>query len=175
MGKRWLMAVAVAGVFACKTVPVDARQNDDGTRPGVVNDDRSPGNAEKRALRAKQDSIRVDEKVRQSCGDLPEAHFAFDSSSVGGDAAAKLDALARCFVSGPLKDKNLKLIGHTDPRGGPDYNLELGKERAQSVARYLTDKGVEPKRIDIASKGEAEASPNPEGWAQDRIVDVTVD
>ncbi|AUX39531.1 ompA-family exported protein [Sorangium cellulosum] len=118
-------------------------------------------------------SIRIDDKILKACGDLPTARFAFDSTSIQGEAATALDALARCFVSGPLKGKGLKLIGHADPRGETEYNLALGQKRAGSVAEYLATKGLEQGRIATSSKGEFESSgTDEEGWARDRKVDI---
>ena len=118
-------------------------------------------------------SIHIDDKITKACGDLPTAHFAFDSADVTGDAAAALDALARCFVSGPLKGKGMKLVGHADPRGETEYNFALGQKRAGSVAGFLAKKGLEQNRMATSSKGELEASGTDEaGWARDRKVDI---
>ena len=118
-------------------------------------------------------SIHIDDKITKACGDLPTAHFAFDSSEVSGDAAAALDALARCFVTGPLKGKGMKLIGHADPRGETEYNFGLGQKRAGSVADFLAKKGLEQPRMATSSKGELEATGTDEqGWARDRKVDI---
>ncbi|WP_437279657.1 OmpA family protein [Sorangium sp. So ce375] len=118
-------------------------------------------------------SIRIDDKILKACGDLPTARFAFDSTAIEGEAAGALDALARCFVSGPLKGKGMKLIGHADPRGETEYNLGLGQKRAGSVAEYLGKKGLEQGRIATSSKGEFEATgTDEEGWARDRKVDI---
>lgn len=118
-------------------------------------------------------SIRIDDKILKACGDLPTARFAFDSSAIEGEAANALDALARCFVEGPLKGKGLKLIGHADPRGETEYNLGLGHRRAGSVAEYLAAKGLDQGRIATSSKGEFEATgTDEEGWARDRRVDI---
>ncbi len=118
-------------------------------------------------------SIRIDDKILKACGDLPTARFAFDSTAIEGEAASALDALARCFVSGPLKGKGMKLIGHADPRGETEYNLGLGQKRAGSVAEYLAKKGLEQGRIATSSKGEFEATgADEEGWARDRKVDI---
>src|SRR5262245_41675602 len=48
-------------------------------------------------------SVHIDDKIQKACGDIPTAHFAFDSVQIGADAAISLESLARCFVSGPLK------------------------------------------------------------------------
>lgn len=118
-------------------------------------------------------SVHIDDRIVRACGDLPTARFAFDSANVLPDSASALDALARCFVTGPLRGRNLKLIGHADPRGETEYNLALGHQRAYSVVDILAQRGVEVGRMITSSKGEFEASGADEaGWARDRKVDV---
>ena len=118
-------------------------------------------------------SVHIEDKIVKACGDIPSARFAFDSVAIEGDAATALDALARCFVTGPLKGKGMRLVGHADPRGETEYNLALGHKRAGSVGEYLAKKGMEQGRIATTSKGEFEASGmDDEGWARDRKVEV---
>ncbi len=118
-------------------------------------------------------SIHVDDKIMKACGDVPTAHFAFDSARIQPDAGAVLDAIARCFVSGPLKGHSMKLIGHADPRGEHEYNFGLGQKRAGSVAAYLSSKGLQAPRIQTSSKGDTDATGVDEaGWARDCKVDV---
>lgn len=118
-------------------------------------------------------SVHIDERILRACGDLPTAHFAFDSANVLPESASALDALARCFVSGPLQGKSLRLVGHADPRGETEYNLGLGHQRAYSVVDILAQRGVPMSRMSTSSKGEFEASGVDEmGWARDRKVEV---
>ena len=118
-------------------------------------------------------SIHVDQKITKLCGDLPEAHFAFDSAEVGPTAGALLDPLARCFVSGPGKGKGLRFVGHADARGETEYNFALGMKRASSVSKYLHEKGVDKGKLEATSKGELEATGEDEaGWARDRKVEI---
>jgi peptidoglycan-associated lipoprotein len=118
-------------------------------------------------------SVHIDDKILRACGSIPTAHFAFDSSSVQADAAAALDALARCFVSGPLAGRSMRLIGHTDPRGEVEYNLALGQRRAGNVGDYLIKRGMEKGHVASSSRGEFDATgTDEEGWARDRKVDV---
>ena len=121
-------------------------------------------------------SIQIDDKILKACGDIPKARFAFDSASIGPEAQGALDALARCFVSGPLKgSKGMRLVGHADPRGETEYNLALGQKRAGSVGEYLSTKGLDKGRIQTLSKGAFEATGTDEdGWARDRKVDVAL-
>jgi peptidoglycan-associated lipoprotein len=120
-------------------------------------------------------SIHIDDKIIKACGDLPTAHFAFDSVAIGPEAGGALDALARCFVSGPLKGRSMRLVGHADPRGETDYNLALGQKRAGSVANYLSQKGLDKAHVETLSKGALEATGTDEqGWARDRKVEVVL-
>jgi peptidoglycan-associated lipoprotein len=120
-------------------------------------------------------SVHIEERIVRACGDLPTAHFAFDSANVLPDSGHALDALARCFVSGPLRGKGLKLVGHADPRGETEYNLALGHQRAYSVLDILAQRGVELGRMTTSSKGEFEAIGSDESsWARDRRVEVVL-
>ncbi|MFO0550346.1 MAG: OmpA family protein [Polyangiaceae bacterium] len=118
-------------------------------------------------------NVKIDEKIIKLCGDLPTARFSFDSAEVSAEASNVLDALARCFISGPGKGKGIKLVGHADPRGETEYNLALGQRRAGSVGNFLQKKGVEQNRVATSSKGEFEATGTDEsGWAADRKVEI---
>ncbi|NUQ75713.1 MAG: OmpA family protein [Polyangiaceae bacterium] len=118
-------------------------------------------------------SVHIDDKIVKACGNLPTPHFAFDSANIQQPARDTLNALAECFSKGALKGKEVKLVGHADPRGDIDYNLGLGHRRAGSVAEYLAKQGVEKDRLDTTSKGEFEASGSDEdGWAKDRKVEI---
>ena len=120
-------------------------------------------------------SIHIDERILRACGDLPAAHFAFDSSSVQPEAADALDALARCFTTGALAGRSMLLTGHTDSRGEVEYNIALGQRRAGSVAGYLAGRGLPRARLGTTSHGEFDATgTDEEGWARDRKVDVTL-
>jgi peptidoglycan-associated lipoprotein len=138
-----------------------------------VGDGSSTANNSKGAAAEGASGVKIDDKIIKACGDLPTARFAFDSAQVSADAAAALDALARCFISGPLKGKGMRLVGHADPRGEVEYNLALGQRRAGSVSDFIARKGLEPGRMATSSRGEFEATgTDEEGWALDRKVEI---
>ena len=85
-----------------------------------------------------------------------------------------LAKVASCVNDGPLKGKELELVGHADPRGSDKYNEELGMSRAEAVAAYLRDQGVAASQIEIQSQGEDAASDNPFEWPLERRVDIRV-
>ena len=66
-------------------------------------------------------------------------------SDVGEQAAREL---LRAILE--QQPERVRVIGHTDPRGGPDYNLKLSKARAETVAAFLRANGV---KAQIAAEG----------------------
>ncbi len=120
-------------------------------------------------------AVRLDQKIREACGDTAaDAYFDNDSTTVLTDASARLDSLATCFTTGALKDRSVNIVGYTDPTGTEGYNKELGKSRADHVAKYLEQKGVPAARMHVSSRGEEGSSPDPAKWSADRMVDLTL-
>lgn len=119
--------------------------------------------------------VTVDRTLMEQCG-LKEAqlYFPYDSADVKGNGDDRVRAMADCLTSGNLKGKQLQLVGHADPRGTEEYNKELGKSRAQTIADLLTAAGVPQDKLVIQSKGESAASDDQDNWPYDRRVEVSV-
>ncbi len=119
-------------------------------------------------------SINIDDAILKACGIAePKAHFAFDSANVQGQDTSTLEQVAKCFVSGPLKGRTIKLVGHADPRGETEYNFVLGNSRADAVGGFLRSKGMDNAKIATTSRGELDATGVDEtGWTRDRRVDI---
>lgn len=116
--------------------------------------------------------VYLDPTIASACGiEQPKAFFEFDSARL--EAGAGLDSVATCFSSGPLKGKSMEIVGRADPRGGDEYNKQLGRSRAESVSAYLSSKGLGNEMMTVRSTGEEKAAGTDEnGWAYDRRVDV---
>jgi peptidoglycan-associated lipoprotein len=121
-------------------------------------------------------AVRISPEITTACGiSDPDAYFAFDSAHVRADDARVLGQLVTCFSTGPLKGRTVKLVGHADPRGGSDYNMTLGQSRADSVAAYLTGKGLDKAKAESTTRGAMDATGYDEpGWARDRRVDIVL-
>lgn len=65
--------------------------------------------------------------------------FGADEASVPAPARPDLAALAACLVR---SGQAIRVEGHTDARGTPEYALALSARRAQSVAAALVALGV---------------------------------
>lgn len=78
-------------------------------------------------------------------------YFDFDSYVVRPEAAAVLEAHAR--VLNANRTRRVALEGHTDERGGREYNLALGQRRAEAVRRSLALLGVSDAQMEAVSFG----------------------
>jgi outer membrane protein OmpA-like peptidoglycan-associated protein len=75
-------------------------------------------------------------------------------------------------------DKTLiDVVGHTDASGEDDYNYDLSRRRASSVAQYFASQQVNSDRFNVEGRGEREpiASNDSEtGKSQNRRVEITI-
>ena len=167
-----ILGAALAAALGCSSAPPRPADTAGGATKTTA-DAKPAGTARQDTVTPTSGSLHIDDRIMKACGDVPTAHFAFDSAKIQLDAAAALDAIARCFVSGPLKGHGMKLIGHADPRGEHEYNFALGQKRAGSVGTYLSGKGLDASKVQSSSKGDTDATGTDEaGWARDRKVDV---
>jgi peptidoglycan-associated lipoprotein len=118
--------------------------------------------------------IRISDEIKKACGITDsDAHFAFDSANIRQEDHRILGQLATCFTSGPLAGRLMNLVGHTDPRGEPEYNMALGGKRSENVKGFLVQKGMANDKVATSSRGELDASGTDESsWSADRRVDV---
>jgi peptidoglycan-associated lipoprotein len=119
-------------------------------------------------------ALHISDEIVKACGiSEPDAYFAFDSSNLRPEDSNVLKQIVTCFTSGALKGRQLKLVGHADPRGGSDYNMTLGQSRADSVSTYLVKTGMDKAKTESTSRGAMDATGSDEPtWARDRRVDM---
>ena len=105
-----------------------------------------------------------------------QVQFAFDDYHLDSDAQGMLDQMAGELQSHP--GYVLEVRGYADARGSERYNYNLGRERADSVLRYMmTRHSVPTTRVAIVSFGEESPIADNEtndGRAQNRRVQVRV-
>lgn len=84
-------------------------------------------------------------------GKVQDIYFAFDSWSITPKAAEYLKDGAEWLQANP--NNIVTIEGHCDQRGTQDYNLVLGKKRAEATRDYLLSLGIQPERVKIVSYG----------------------
>jgi peptidoglycan-associated lipoprotein len=122
--------------------------------------------------------INVSADIRKMC-DIDDSEkapkFDFDSQQLAGNDRDVLQQVARCFTTGPLTGRSLRLTGRADPRGETEYNMNLGEARATSVRSYLANLGVGSAKMNETSRGALDATGHDEEtWRKDRRVDISL-
>lgn len=101
-------------------------------------------------------------------------YFDFDSYSIKSDAQAQIEAHARFMKESG--NRKVVIEGHTDERGGREYNLALGQKRAEAVRRALGVLGVNDSQMEAVSFGKEKpaATGNTEdAFAQNRRAELS--
>jgi len=84
-----------------------------------------------------------------------KVYFDYDKSGLRGDAKQILeDAVA---LLGRNPESTILITGNADIRGKENYNLKLGKARAEQVKSFMLDNGIAETRIKIVSRGKLDA------------------
>lgn len=78
-------------------------------------------------------------------------YFDFDSFVIRPDARPIIEAHGRRLRADPKL--HVALEGHTDDRGGREYNLGLGQKRADAVRKALSLMGVADSQMEAVSFG----------------------
>lgn len=91
---------------------------------------------------------------------LDAVQFEHGSSKLNEDSHSLLDQVALMIKAHP-QVKRVRIEGHTDDTGPEDVNQRLSQQRANSVRRYLINKGVSPQRL--SAKGYGESKPLVDG------------
>jgi outer membrane protein OmpA-like peptidoglycan-associated protein len=101
--------------------------------------------------------------------------FAYDRSDLNADAKTSLDKLKTTLLKYP--ETNITVIGHTDSKGTKKYNQTLSESRANSVATYTSQNGIEHNRLTAIGKGETDpiaTNDTEEGSASNRRVEFVI-
>lgn len=106
---------------------------------------------------------------------LRNIFYATDSFNLKSESKVELNKLYQF-----LEDNSglkIEISGHTDNRGSEQYNMELSKKRAQSVYKYLIDKGIDHERLSYAGYGENQpvaTNETEEGRAKNRRTEIKI-
>ncbi|HEY5937393.1 MAG TPA: OmpA family protein [Kofleriaceae bacterium] len=169
--KNWVVVAAIS--FGCgsnaKTKPV--------APPASTGTSTSQAKPPQKSVPASP-NVSVSDELAKQCKlrftDVEKApNFSYNDAELQPSDRDILQQVAECLIRGPLKGKNVQLVGRADPRGTDEYNLGLGARRAETVKTYLQRLGVPAARMSPTTRGELDASGAEEnGWQRDRRVDL---
>lgn len=197
--KGSLLSALALSVVACSSTPKNASDAD---MDMANSEQQTEDYAEKARLALeKADSGKADVEVLQADGvngqaltgedmgaeDLPEVtgkdamaktfepiiYFGYDQFIVDDASLETIKHYAAILVDNP--SEKIQLVGHTDERGTPEYNLALGERRAKAVAEAFMLYGVNTNRIAVVTMGEevpVDLDHTEDAWAKNRRVEI---
>ena len=171
MMKRMFPALAVAiALVGCSSVKLDDVPVEDkgagAVQPG------GPGTGGQSSVAP----VVTDGAVGERAGPANVAriiYFDYDSYVIKPDFQSLIEAHARFLKAN--NGRRIAIEGHTDERGGREYNLALGQRRAEAVRRSLGLLGVPDTQMEAVSFGkEKPAAPGSDeaAWTQNRRVEI---
>jgi outer membrane protein OmpA-like peptidoglycan-associated protein len=101
--------------------------------------------------------------------------FASNQSAINSRFYATLDDVAA--VLNRYDQSVIDIVGHADSDGSDDYNLNLSRQRASSVAQYLVQRNVLADRLYVDGRGESApiaSNATADGKAQNRRVEILI-
>ncbi|MBC7973715.1 MAG: OmpA family protein, partial [Myxococcales bacterium] len=87
-------------------------------------------------------------------GTIAGIDFDFNKDTIRATSKPVLDKAVAVLKEFP--DVRVKIVGHTDDVGTPEFNADLSRRRAEAVKKYMTDAGVDPSRIETEGRGALE-------------------
>ena len=100
-------------------------------------------------------------------------YFDFDSFGIAPQYTGLIEGHARLLAAN--RGKRVVIEGHTDERGGREYNLALGQKRAAAVAKSLALLGATDAQVEAVSFGKerpASEGQDEAAWAQNRRAEI---
>ncbi|MBX3601976.1 MAG: peptidoglycan-associated lipoprotein Pal [Rubrivivax sp.] len=100
-------------------------------------------------------------------------YFDFDSFAIRDEFQALIEGHARVLAAN--RGKRMVVEGHTDERGGREYNLALGQKRAEAVVRAMALLGASEQQLEAVSFGEerpAVQGSDESAWSRNRRAEL---
>jgi len=117
------------------------------------------------------------ERVGQGIKITFDSGLLFDTGKATLKAASMENLKSLAKILNKYEDTNILLEGHTDSDGSEEFNLQLSRSRANSVANYLQGLNVNATRFTIMGYGEQQpvaSNETVEGKQMNRRVEVAI-
>lgn len=168
MKKRVFLAAAMLAVVAgCSSVKLDDVPVEDKTAT-------TPGAGQGGQSQVTQ--VQAD----PTAGNLPGprdvsrlVYFDYDSYVIKPEYQPLIESHARYLKANGTR--KIVVEGHTDERGGREYNLALGQRRSEAVRRALNLLGVADSQVEAVSFGEekpANSGGDEAAWSKNRRAEI---
>jgi peptidoglycan-associated lipoprotein len=160
-----ILAVALFAAGCSSTVPLEDKS-------GVPVETRTPSPVDGGAA-GKSAVTTVDTGKDAAATASRIVYFDFDSFVVKDEFRPLIEAQAKRMAAN--RALRVTIEGHTDERGGREYNLSLGQKRAEAVLRSLTLLGANETQLEAVSFGKerpAVTGSDEAAWARNRRAEI---
>ena len=185
MKQASIVLFALVTLFGCSStkidadVPVETRPTAAGTGSGSTSGSQSGSGMSSAASSGTAQSavtpVDLTKVAPVAASNLPRVvYFDFDSYAVRDEYRGAIETYAKLLSVD--RNKRLAIEGHTDDRGGREYNLALGQKRAEAVAKSLALYGAKDAQVDAVSFGKerpAAQGSDESAWAKNRRAELT--
>jgi len=145
---RLVVVLAVAALLgACSSTKLDPVKVEDKSGT-TVNTGADNSGANSRAV----EGVKLDNgnmSAMQNANRI--VYFDYDSYAIRPEFQAVIETHSKIIKAD--KNKKVQIEGHTDERGGREYNLALGQKRAEAVRRAMALLGVAENQMEAVSFG----------------------
>ena len=183
--KRWILVLATAAWLAgCGSsvklddVPVEDKAGTAVTTPGGAGGPGAGGAAGGPSQGGGVATVDLTKNQNDAAGGPPAGtgrviYFDYDSFVIKPEFQNVIEANARFLKSNGAR--KIMIEGHTDERGGREYNIALGQKRSEAVRRALGLLGVSDAQVEAVSFGKekpADAGHDEASWAKNRRAEL---
>ncbi len=176
----WALALAVT-LAGCSSVSLNEGQvpveDRSGTAIGAEAAARTDAAAEARAAaQSRVAPVAADSSALLAAGPAGVGrliYFDYDSIAIKPEFQSIVEGHARFLRANP--SRRIAIEGHTDERGGREYNLALGQRRAEAVRRALSLLGVPDSQVEAVSFGKekpAATGADEVTWSKNRRAEI---
>ena len=127
-------------------------------------------------LQRQIDTLEAEATERGLVLTLGDVLFATGSAEIQGGTNQNLEKLVNFLKQYP--DRQVLIEGHTDNVGSAAFNQTLSRQRAESVRRFLVNRGIESRRLSVSGYGferPVASNDNAMGRQQNRRVEVVIE
>jgi len=168
------VAAAMALVGCASKTPLNTPAPLESRTPGDLGAaGRAAGGAAGQAPQSAVAGVDLANSANGAAGAGRVVYFDYDSFVVKDEFRGVVEANAKVLASN--KQRKLLVEGHTDERGGREYNLALGQKRAEAVVRAMTLVGAQETQLEAVSFGEekpAVSGSDDSAWAKNRRAEL---
>lgn len=172
--KAALALLAAAVLAGCASTPLEDTKAPVESRSTGAAGGAGAGGASSATAQSKVTPVDLAKTDATAMGNLPRVvFFDFDSYVVKDEFRSTVEANAKVLSAD--RKKKVSIEGHTDERGGREYNLALGQKRAEAVAKSLALLGAADNQMEAVSFGKerpAVQGSDEAAWAKNRRAEL---